>query len=163
MASCSPVLAPDGTAARPTAPPSRRTSTSTVGLPRESRIRRPYTCSIADPLTAAAPWPVCSSGPVRRATTRSSVRRRPLDPRYELARRLSERELGIDVQSARKVDHGEEHVSDLVDNTRIRLALGLRHPRPIDLCAQLLELGMEVLDHRLELPVIEADRGGAAL
>ena len=34
------VLAPDGTAARPMAPPARSTSTSTVGLPRESRISR---------------------------------------------------------------------------------------------------------------------------
>src|SRR5205807_9369014 len=39
-ASCSPVLAPLGTAARPIAPPSRCTSTSMVGLPRESRISR---------------------------------------------------------------------------------------------------------------------------
>src|SRR5262245_3258790 len=40
MASCSPVDAPDGTAARPSAPEARRTSTSTVGLPRESMISR---------------------------------------------------------------------------------------------------------------------------
>ena len=33
-----PVEAPEGTAARPKLPSSRRTSTSTVGLPRESRI-----------------------------------------------------------------------------------------------------------------------------
>ena len=37
-----PVEAPDGTAARPTAPDSSVTSTSTVGLPRESRISRPW-------------------------------------------------------------------------------------------------------------------------
>src|SRR5206468_12706955 len=41
-ASCSPVLAPLGTAARPSAPCSRRTSTSIVGLPRESRISRAW-------------------------------------------------------------------------------------------------------------------------
>jgi hypothetical protein len=35
-ASCSPVLAPLGTAARPSVPSSSMTSTSTVGLPRES-------------------------------------------------------------------------------------------------------------------------------
>src|SRR5258708_10718964 len=40
-ASCSPVEAPDGTAARPTLPSARNTSASTVGLPRESRISRP--------------------------------------------------------------------------------------------------------------------------
>ena len=39
-ASFSPVDAPDGTAARPRTPLSRVTSTSTVGLPRESRISR---------------------------------------------------------------------------------------------------------------------------
>ena len=41
-----PVDAPLGTAARPTAPESRSTSTSTVGLPRESRISRPTTSSM---------------------------------------------------------------------------------------------------------------------
>jgi hypothetical protein len=40
QASCSPVLAPLGTAAVPTAPPASRTSASTVGLPRESMIWR---------------------------------------------------------------------------------------------------------------------------
>src|SRR5205085_7607497 len=40
MASCSPVEAPDGTAARPKAPLASLTSTSTVGLPRESMISR---------------------------------------------------------------------------------------------------------------------------
>ena len=35
-----PVEAPDGTAARPKLPSSKRTSTSTVGLPRLSRICR---------------------------------------------------------------------------------------------------------------------------
>src|SRR4051794_9160974 len=38
-----PVEAPDGTAARPTAPSTSATSTSTVGLPRESRISRACT------------------------------------------------------------------------------------------------------------------------
>ena len=37
-ASNSPVEAPEGTAARPAAPDFSSTSTSTVGLPRESRI-----------------------------------------------------------------------------------------------------------------------------
>src|SRR5688572_12439789 len=45
-ASRSPVDAPDGTPARPRAPPSSVTSTSTVGLPRESRISRPRTSLI---------------------------------------------------------------------------------------------------------------------
>jgi hypothetical protein len=42
MASFSPVLAPDGTAARPDAPHASVTSTSMVGLPRESRISRAW-------------------------------------------------------------------------------------------------------------------------
>jgi hypothetical protein len=41
-ASCAPVLAPLGTAARPTMPLSRITSASTVGLPRLSRISRAF-------------------------------------------------------------------------------------------------------------------------
>src|SRR5918998_1344380 len=45
-ASNCPVEAPDGTAARPTAPDSSRTSTSTVGFPRESRIWRAPTAAI---------------------------------------------------------------------------------------------------------------------
>src|SRR5258708_27955747 len=40
-ASCSPVDAPDGTAARPMLPSARNTSASTVGLPRESKISLP--------------------------------------------------------------------------------------------------------------------------
>ena len=46
-ASCSPVDAPDGTAAIPNAPESRPTSTSTVGFPRESSTCRPWTWTIA--------------------------------------------------------------------------------------------------------------------
>ena len=38
VASCSPVDAPEGTAALPTKPDESSTSTSTVGFPRESRI-----------------------------------------------------------------------------------------------------------------------------
>ena len=41
-----PVEAPEGTAARPITPHSRITSTSTVGLPRESRISRATIFSI---------------------------------------------------------------------------------------------------------------------
>src|SRR5690554_4105844 len=47
MASREPVDAPDGTAARPMAPDSSKTSHSTVGLPRESRISRPIISTIA--------------------------------------------------------------------------------------------------------------------
>ena len=40
------MLAPDGTAARPKEPSSKVTSTSTVGLPRESRISLALTSTI---------------------------------------------------------------------------------------------------------------------
>src|SRR5882724_5405552 len=46
-ASCAPVEAPDGTAARPSAPSSSTTSTSTVGLPRLSKISRPIMSTMA--------------------------------------------------------------------------------------------------------------------
>src|SRR6266480_786568 len=46
-ASCAPVEAPDGTAARPIEPSSSTTSTSTVGLPRLSRISRPIMSTMA--------------------------------------------------------------------------------------------------------------------
>src|ERR1700722_20737681 len=45
-ASCSPVDAPLGTMARALAPPSRNTSASTVGLPRESSTWRPRMSAI---------------------------------------------------------------------------------------------------------------------
>ena len=60
MASCAPVEAPDGTAARPQAPSSRTTSTSTVGLPRLSRISRPMMSTMAVmslPLSSVS-WPL---------------------------------------------------------------------------------------------------------
>src|SRR5438105_11030196 len=53
-ASCSPVEAPEGTAARPSAPPSRTTSASTVGLPRESMIWRAWTLTMFVDMTACS-------------------------------------------------------------------------------------------------------------
>ena len=50
-----PVEAPLGTAARPKAPESSPTSTSTVGLPRESRISRPATWVMVLTMLLAAP------------------------------------------------------------------------------------------------------------
>ena len=46
-ASLVPTEAPDGTAALPKTPDSNNTSSSTVGLPRESRISRAITSTIA--------------------------------------------------------------------------------------------------------------------
>src|SRR4051812_29886535 len=54
-ASKAPVEAPDGTAARAVVPSSSRTSTSTVGLPRESRISRaPMSSMVATGVTLSA-------------------------------------------------------------------------------------------------------------
>src|SRR5271168_649498 len=47
MASFDPVDAPEGTAARPLMPDSSTTSASMVGLPRESRISRAMTSTMA--------------------------------------------------------------------------------------------------------------------
>src|SRR6266481_8341457 len=57
-ASCSPVEAPEGTAARPSAPPSRRTSASTVGLPRESMTWRAWTRVIFVDMSDCSPEPM---------------------------------------------------------------------------------------------------------
>src|SRR5260370_14372558 len=54
-ASCSPVEAPEGTAARPSAPPSRTTSGSTVGLPRESMTWRARTLLIFVDMAVCSP------------------------------------------------------------------------------------------------------------
>ena len=70
-ASCSPVDAPDGTSARPSAPESSTTSTSTVGFPRESKSWRAWTRPIAL-IVEALPWRARSTRPGRRARARSS-------------------------------------------------------------------------------------------
>src|SRR5256714_120976 len=60
-ASCSPVEAPEGTAARPSAPPARRTSASTVGLPRESMTWRAWTLAILVDMLVWSPRTRCES------------------------------------------------------------------------------------------------------
>ena len=71
---------PDGTAARPRAPDSSSTSTSTVGFPRESRIWRPCTATMV--VFTRSPWPGRSSDPAPRAGARANapLRRRPGAP-----------------------------------------------------------------------------------
>ena len=68
-ASCTPVDAPEGTMARPNAPEPRRTSTSTVGLPRESRTWRPRTSVI---VVMQAPLPGRSTRPGRQGRVSST-------------------------------------------------------------------------------------------
>ena len=74
-ASCAPVDAPDGTAARPKLPSSSVTSTSTVGLPRLSRIWRAWMSTIA--VMGNRPFSMklrhCSfEGPIRRGPNRAT-------------------------------------------------------------------------------------------
>src|SRR5512134_3483799 len=75
-ASCAPVDAPEGTAARPSAPDSSRTSTSTVGFPRESSTCRPCTSRIA--VTHCLPFRLELLRALVPSLLRVEVERRPL-------------------------------------------------------------------------------------
>src|SRR3954453_2391885 len=123
VASNSPVDAPLGTAARPAAPARRTSSTSTVGLPRLSRIWRAWTFSI---------WLICGSflgqsrlGVERKLAVGGQVAPRRarlpgealglLDPPAEPGAGRAQRELGVDLHLARDVHGGEQDVADLVE------------------------------------------------
>src|SRR6201999_2151679 len=82
VASNSPVEAPEGTAARPWAPERSWTSTSTVGLPRESRICRACTVSI---------WLIGRAGYSARRKSRLRVELQLLIGRQRLPRRAGSR------------------------------------------------------------------------
>src|SRR4051812_12553618 len=122
VASNSPVEAPDGTAARPCAPESSASSTSTVGLPRESRIWRAWTDSML--LTSllriqTGPRVVGELGIgieiVPSLALRCGEVRGRLYPGPEALRRGPQRELRIHLQLARHVDGGEQHVAHLAE------------------------------------------------
>ena len=168
-ASCTPVDAPDGTIARPNAPDSSRTSTSTVGLPRESSTWRPCTAAILA-VTSSSPLPRRSRRPARRAEASSNpcraARRAPPQfrrasrKRFAAARSSSS---GIDVQPARDVDGGEQHVAQLGGRPR-RPASRLRgRIRGRQLGAELAQLVVEVGERACEIRVLEADRLRAEL
>src|SRR5713101_5735699 len=72
-----PVDAPEGTAARPCTPLARVTSTSTVGLPRLSRISRPTTCVIFPITLRPSPQPLAVLRPQRAALSRYPHRYEP--------------------------------------------------------------------------------------
>ena len=72
-ASCSPVEAPDGTAARPRAPDSSRRRPRRVGFPRESRSWRAWTWAIA--VMRATPSRARSRRPAHRGRGLASPRR----------------------------------------------------------------------------------------
>src|SRR6266852_6079044 len=99
-ASRTPVDAPDGTAARPNAPPASVTSTSTVGLPRESRISRPRT-----PCSFTSLFFLCASAA-------------PVGVRLEAERLLAER------SNVRLVVHGDDDDAGVGD--RVAAAVFLR-------------------------------------
>src|SRR5215212_3891986 len=84
-ASKAPVDAPEGTAARPSDPSSRMTSTSTVGLPRESRISRARMNSILATSVAfpMSPRPAGHPIPEHRDIAVSLSARRPRAPQTQ--------------------------------------------------------------------------------
>src|SRR6266536_1003755 len=140
-ASCTPVEAPDGTAARPTAPDSSSTSTSTVGLPRGSRIWRARTSAI---LLTGSPWRGRSNGSAARAGELLGN----LDPAPESVRGAPELELWIDVELPGDVVRREQHVAEL-------LGAPLRR---VEIRFQLAQLVVEVGDSAVDVGVLEPDR-----
>src|SRR3954452_1837882 len=174
VASNSPVEAPLGTAARPAAPERRTSSTSTVGLPRLSRIWRAWTFSI---------WLIGSlvqsglgvegqlvvggdGGPVLAGVARETLGR--LDAPAEPVARRAQRELGVDAQLARDVDGGEQDVADLVEQRvadlggRGRAGLGVLAGGD-DGLGQLGELGLGARERALDAGEVEPARRRPAL
>src|SRR4051812_14577831 len=169
-ASWTPVDAPDGTAARPNAPFPSRTSTSTVGLPRESRIWRACTPEIglAKSELLLRLVEVAILFVERQLRPRASVARGelfgPLDSRPETIGHGPQRELGVDVQLARDVDRCEEDVAELAEHLCVRLDFRLR----LSACGgyrflQLAQLVVEIGDRTGEIRVLEPDCARAAL
>src|SRR5581483_8090157 len=109
VASNSPVEAPDGTAARPRAPESSATSTSTVGLPRESRIWRPWMRS----MTGKGPG-FCQRPPRRRSRggAGSAPLPRPARGGGEAPRRRAQGELRVHPRAPRLVHEREQRLAD---------------------------------------------------
>ena len=109
-------------------PDSRRTSTSTVGLPRESSDLPSAHVAIA----AHPPLPSRgrSIGPARRGRATPSLARpppraaRPRHPPPEALGRRAQLELRVDVQPPRDVHAREEHVAELGGERAVGLALG---------------------------------------
>src|SRR5690242_3208309 len=116
--------------ARPAAPERSTSSTSTVGLPRLSRTWRAWTFSIW--LNGSTSFFVHSGLGVegQLVVGRQRLPVGPgvlgkvlggLDAPAEARAGRAQRQLGIDMELARDVDRGEEHVADLVED---RVALG---------------------------------------
>src|SRR3954463_15117749 len=106
-ASNAPVDAPEGTAARLTVPSSRATSTSTVGLPRESRISRAPTASI-DATVHHSPGQVLLWSPTLVGCFGADVQARPChQASYGVAQLL----LGVEPGVAGRGDQLEEPVA----------------------------------------------------
>src|SRR5581483_5453828 len=169
-ASCTPVDAPERTATRPTAPESRRTSTSIVGLPRESRIWRAWTSAIrllkAEDLLGFVEVRVLLLE--RELAPQLPIPRGELlgllDAGAEAVAHRAQRQLGVDVQPPRDVHRGEQHVAKLLEHVRVGLDLRLGlAARLCDRLLQLAELVLEVGERALQARVLEADGACAAL
>src|SRR2546421_6395906 len=96
-ASRSPVDAPEGTAARPDAPDSSATSTSTVGLPRESRISRACTLVI---FTSVLLLTLFAAAPIRVRFEPERVFAEGTDERFVICRHDDDALIGDDVAPA---------------------------------------------------------------
>src|SRR6185312_3119177 len=116
-ASNAPVEAPLGTAARATVPSSSSTSTSTVGLPRESRISRAPRASMA---ATSLLLMSANSRAARTFQSLSSKRRARaatlgLDHPVAIAPgRRAQRGLGVDPAGPGERDNGEQQLADAV-------------------------------------------------
>src|SRR3954452_19005427 len=176
VASNSPGEAPLGTAARTAAPERRTSSTSTVGLPRLSRIWRAWTFSI---------WLIDGSflgqsglgvegelvvggdgGPVLAGVGREALG--GLDAPAEPCARGAQGELGVHPQLARDVHGRKQHVADLVEQRVAdlgrsgRAGLGVG-PGGRDRVSALGELRVGPRERALDAGEVEAARRRAAL
>ena len=154
-----------GRSADPAAPDSSRTSTSTVGFPRESSTCRPCTSAI---LVIRSPSQGRSSDPARESE------RRPvlavcggealglLDPREKRPAAARSSSSGSTFSRRATLTHANSTSPSSAGDPRIGLALG--RPAPArKLGAKLEQLLVQVSERSGDVGVVEADRGGPAL
>ena len=72
-------------------------------------------------------------------------------------------ELGVDVQAPGDIHPGEEHVTELRRESRVRLGLGSGLGHPAELVAQLLQLLVEIAERAREIRILEANAHRATL
>jgi len=115
--------------------------------------------------TGSPPWRDRSTDPAPRAPALQSrgTLFAALDPVDEAPRHRSQRELRVDVESARDVDRCEEDVAHLFEDVRRRLGLGGDLPSLGERLLQLTHLVVEIRESAGRVGIFEADRGGASL